>query len=117
MPRDKKVQQNDTDNQERLSWAEESKNEEVNKTEELFNREKAVENEDKKVSECSEAELLEVLWKRGNDNLNIALHKGVEKLYRMLRGDRLHPPSRERYNNRGRGRRHRVTRHHFNNER
>ena len=54
-----------------------------------------------------EAELMEILWRRGNDNLNIALHKGIEKLYRMLRGDRLHPP-RERGN---RGRKNRVRKH------
>ena len=93
----------------KLSWAEESQSEDkkFTKTEDLFNREKALENEEKKVSECTETDLMEILWRRGNDNLNIALHKGIEKLYRMLRGDRLHPP-RERGN---RGRKNRVRKH------
>ena len=42
------------------------------------------------VKECNEKELLEVLWKRGKDNLNIALRMQVVKLYRMLNGERLH---------------------------
>jgi len=108
-------EENNVEPTEKKSWADESNNsvDEVNMKnmqiteEELFSREKAIANEDKKVSECNEAELLEILWKRGNDNLNIALRKGVEKLYRMLRGDRIHPPQRHdnRRNKPYRGRR------------
>ena len=121
MPRTKKteIEENEDDFEptEKKSWVEESNDnlEEINMNntkldeEELFNREKAIANEDKKVSECNEAELLEILWRRGNDNLNIALRKGVEKLYRMLRGDRIHPPrskneNRRKTSYRGRGR-------------
>ena len=58
--------------------------------ESFFDDIKAIENNSKLVKDCNEKELLEVLWKRGKDNLNIALRMQVVKLYRMLNGEKLH---------------------------
>ena len=65
----------------------------------LFSLDNANETEKKSVSECTEEELLEVLWKRGKEKLNIALRKNVIKVVRMLKGIRLHPP--RKYQSRG----------------
>lgn len=69
--------------------------------ESFFDDDKATENNQKLVKDCNEKELLEVLWKRGKDNLNIALRMQVVKLYRMLNGERLHKerPTRQKNSN------------------
>lgn len=68
--------------------------------ESFFEDNRAMENNSKLVKDCNEKELLEVLWKRGKDNLNIALRMQVVKLYRMLNGERLHKerPTRQKNN-------------------
>jgi hypothetical protein len=69
-----------------------------NLDESFFNDKKAIANYKKKVNELNERELLEVLWKRSKDSLNIALRKNIVKLYKMLNGEVLN--KKERYNTR-----------------
>ena len=57
--------------------------------ESCFSDKQAVISADKTVSNCTEKELLEVLWKRGKDNLNFALRVHVVKMYRMLNGEKV----------------------------
>ena len=62
-----------------------------------FDLERADKNKERPAKELNVVEHLEVLYKKGQDETNVALWKGVLKLYRMLKGERLHPPRRERF--------------------
>ena len=65
----------------------------------LFDEDLVKEVENLTVSEATNEQLMSVLWYRSSRDLNIALHKGIEKLYRMCKGERIHPTTSHR--NRG----------------
>lgn len=65
----------------------------------LFDEDLINEVEKLNVSDATNEQLMGVLWYRSSRDLNIALHKGIEKLYRMCKGERIHPTTSHR--NRG----------------